>query len=217
MLRIVRRSADYDRGSRREREPLGSERPTMTRRRSVKYRRFAVLALGVLAFAVAGCGGDDSTSASSDETQVEETTEVETTADETTEEETTGDETSSLDDVDLGDLSGECLEFAGIGAKIAEAMGGATGGTADVSETAELFEQLVDSAPDEIKDDLEVLSESIAKMAVAFEGVDFASGATPSADQLAKIQEVMTSIDNVELQAASKNIEAWASANCTNS
>ena len=144
-----------------------------TRRRSVRYRRFAVLALGVLAFVVAGCGGDDSTSASSDETTVEETTATE----DTTEEETTATE-STTEDVDLGDLSGDCLEFAGVGAKIAEAMG-ASGATGDLSQTAELFDELVDNAPDEIKSDLETLSGGIAKMAEALQGVDLTSGANP--------------------------------------
>ena len=174
----------------------------------MKYRRFAVLALGVLAFAAAGCGGDDSSSEASSDTQVEETA----TVDDTMTEDMTADDTTG--DIDLGDLSGECLEFAGIGAKIAEAMGGTGGANADVEKTAELFDELVDNAPDEIKDDLAVLSEGIGKMAEAFKGVDFSSGATPDPEQLAKIQEVMGSLDSAELQTASQNIEAWAAANC---
>ena len=179
----------------------------------MRYRRFAVLVLGVLAFAVAGCGGDDSSS-SSDDTTVEETTATEdTTAEETTEEETTASETTG--DVDLGEMSGECLEFAGVGSKIAEAMG-AAGAAGDLSKTAELFDELVASAPDEIKDDLETLSGGITKMAEALQGTDLSSGGTPDAETLAKLQEVMGSIDSAEMQAASTRIEAWAQENCTN-
>lgn len=174
----------------------------------MKLRTVAVLALalGVLAVVVAGCGGDDSNDASGSG----DTVATESTVDEDT---TVSDDTDT--DIDLGDLSGECLEFAGIGAKIAEAMGGASGGSADIGKTSELFDELVSKAPDEIKDDLEVLSEGIGKMAEAFEGVDFASGATPSADQLAKIQEVMSGLNSAELTAAGENIEAWATENCT--
>jgi hypothetical protein len=185
----------------------------------VKYRRFAVLALGVLAFAAAGCGGDDSSSEAASDTQAAESTTVEDTTTEmtedTTSEDTTSDDTAtSLDDIDLGDLSGDCLAFAGIGTKIAQAMGGASGTNADLSKTADLFDELVASAPDEIKDDLQVISEGVAKLAEALKGTDIASGATPSADQLAKLQAALASVDSEALQAASKNVEAWALDNC---
>ncbi|MFN8221759.1 MAG: hypothetical protein U0R50_00770 [Gaiellales bacterium] len=189
------------------------------------FRRLAVLALGilVLAFVAAGCGGDDSSEAADAtdtvavDTANEDTTSSETTSSEDTssDETTSSDDTTSADeDIDLGDLSGECLEFAGIGAKIAEAMGSTTGANADIGKTAELFDELVDKAPDEIKGDLEVLSEGIATMAEALKGVDLSSGATPDADQLAKLQEVMASLDSEKLQAAANNIEAWTKENC---
>jgi hypothetical protein len=188
----------------------------------VKYRRFAVLALGVLAFAAAGCGGDDSSSEAAADTQVEETATVDTTttAEDTTAEDTTAEDTTTEDTtestdtsgvVDLGDLSGDCLSFAGVGAKIAEAMGGAN---ADISKTADLFDQLVASAPDEIKGDLQVISEGVTTLAEAMKGIDFKAGATPSADQLAKMQTALASVDSAKLQAASQHIEAWAQENC---
>ncbi len=185
----------------------------MTRRRSVKYRRFAVLALGVLAFAVAGCGGDDA-SGTSDETQVEESTADETTAEETTAEETTEEETTEEETTAaIGDISEDCLEFASVGSKVAEAMG-AAGSGGDISATSELFDELVANAPDEIKGDLEVLSESVGQLAEALEGVDVSSGAVPDAETLAKLQEVLGSIDSAEIQAASANITAWTAENC---
>lgn len=182
----------------------------------MKYRRFAVLALGVLAFAAAGCGGDDSSSeAAGDSTTVEDTT-TDMMTEDTTSEDTTSDDTSTtnLDDIDLGDLSGDCLAFAGMGAKIAQAMGGASGTNADLSKTADLFDELVASAPDEIKDDLQVISEGVGKLAEALKGTDIASGAAPSADQLAKLQAALASVDSEKLQVASKNVEAWTLEHC---
>lgn len=187
----------------------------------MKYRKFAVLALGVLAFAAAGCGGDDSSSEAAADTQVEETATVDTTtAEDTMTEDTTAEDTTAVDttestdtsgDVDLGDLSGDCLQFAGVGAKIAEAMGGAN---ADISKTADLFDELVSSAPDEIKGDLQVIAEGVTTLAAAMKGIDFKAGATPSADQLAKMQTALASVDNAKLQAASQHIEAWAQVHC---
>jgi hypothetical protein len=199
----------------------------MKRRRFVKYRKFAVLALGVLAFAAAGCGGDDSSSEAAADTQVQETATVDTTttaedttAEDTTAEDTTAEDTTAVDttestdtsgDVDLGDLSGDCLQFAGVGAKIAEAMGGAN---ADISKTADLFDELVSSAPDEIKGDLQVIADGVTTLAAAMKGIDFKAGATPSADQLAKMQTALASVDSAKLQAASQHIEAWAQVHC---
>jgi hypothetical protein len=192
----------------------------MKRRRFVKYRKFAVLALGVLAFAAAGCGGDDSSSEAAADTQVEETATVDTTAEDTMTEDTTAEDTTAVDttestdtsgDIDLGDLSGDCLQFAGVGAKIAQAMSGAN---ADISKTADLFDELVASAPDEIKGDFQVIAEGVTALAAAMKGIDFKAGATPSADQLAKMQTALASVDSAKLQTASQHIEAWSKEHC---
>jgi hypothetical protein len=181
---------------------------------AVRYRNFAVLVLGVLAFAAAGCGGDSSSSEASSDTQAEETATVDETAEDTTALDTTADDATDTSSLDAGDLSADCLGFAGIGAKISEAMGGANGGTADMSKTMELFDQLVASAPDEIKDDLQVIADGVGTLAEAMKGIDLTSGATPSADDLAKMQKALASVDSAKLQAASQNVEAWAKDNC---
>lgn len=177
----------------------------------MQVRKLAVLALGVLALAAAGCGGDESSDAAGDEPAVEETTAGETTeATETTE---TTDGTSTSDDVDLDDLSGECLEFAGVGAQFAEAFQAAGGGTGDLSTYADAFDELADAAPDAIADDVEVIAASIGKYAEALKDIDLTSG-TPSAEDLQKLQEISASFDNAELEQASDNIEAWVEDNC---
>ena len=179
----------------------------------MRVRKLAVLLLGVLALVAAGCGGDDG-SATADETVVEETT---ATTEDTATETTSGDATETTGEVDIGNLSGKCLELAGTGAKLGEAMAALGGQNTDVGAIADVFDELVGSAPDEIKDDLEVLAGGVAEMAKALEGVDFSSGATPSAEQLAKLQEAMASIDTPALTEASTNVEKWATANCSNS
>lgn len=171
----------------------------------MRYGTVIVLVVGALALAAAGCGGDDGGDAAAPaETTVEETIEETTETTETTEETT--------EDVDLGDLSGECTELAAIGAKIAQAAG-AQGGDLDTS--ADYFAELADAAPDEIKDDLEVFAEEFGKFAEAIGGIDLSGGTTPSADDIAKIQEATAAFDDPRIQEASANIEAWAEENCT--
>jgi hypothetical protein len=170
----------------------------------VRYGTVIVLAVGALALAGAGCGGDDGDAAAPAETTVEESTEpTEEPAEETTE---------TLGDIDLGDLSGECAELAAIGAKLAQAVGTQGG---DVGASADYFAELADAAPDEIKDDLEVFAEEFATYAEAIAGIDLSGGTTPSAEDIAKLQEASAAFDDPRLEEASANIEAWAQENCT--
>ena len=172
----------------------------------VTVRKLAVLGLGVLALAAAGCGGSDSSSeGAADETTLEATTAAEET--------TSVDDSTSTDAAGIGELSGECLDLAGVGAKVSEAFDAAGSGSGDLAATADAFDEFVAAAPDEIKDDLQVIAERFAEIAEALKGVDLTSG-TPSAEDLQKLQEVGSSLDNAELKQASENIEAWVNENC---
>ena len=79
---------------------------------------------------------------------------------------------------------------------------------------SEVFDELAEQVPEEIRDDYQVLADNFKEFADALKGVDLASGKTPDAETLAKLQEAATSLDSAEVQQASKNIEAWAQANC---
>ena len=168
-------------------------------------RRLVLLLLAVLALAVAGCGGDDSSDA---------VAETETTA----VEETTSDDDGSEDvetvpettDEDIGELGGECAELAGIGAKLSQSLSGQAG---DLDEASEVFNEIAEQVPDEIKADYEVIAENFSKIAEALEGVDLTSG-QPDAEAIAKLQELSTTFDSPEVREASANIEAWVTANC---
>jgi len=172
----------------------------------MKGRRIIVLLLAALALVAAGCGGDDSDDASADTatTAVEETTSGEETTD------TTSNTATDATDTDIA-LSGKCAEFAGLGAKITEAM---AGGSAGLDEASKLFDELASQVPDEIKADFAVIAENFAKIADALRGVDLTSGKTPSPEVLAKLQEVTASLDSPEARQASANIEKWAEKNC---
>jgi hypothetical protein len=176
-------------------------------------RRFGVLLVAVLALVAAGCGGGGSNDASSDTTTIVSggTTDETTTTDEmTTTDETTTEDSSTSSGVDAGALTGKCAELAGLGSKLAAAMGGQN---ADVQDVSKLFDEVADQVPDEIKADWEVLAKNFSKIAEAMKGVDLSSG-TPDAQALAKLQQLATQLDSQEMQQAAAHIEAWAKENC---
>jgi hypothetical protein len=169
----------------------------------MKARHLLLLLVAALALAAAGCGGDDSSEASGDTTA---TAVVETT-------ETTDDVGTTTDDedVEIGDLSGECAQFAGISSKLAQSL---SGQDADLDEAARVFDEIADEVPDEIKDDYRVIADNFAKIAEALQGVDLTGGGVPDPETLAKLEELGRSLDSAEVQQASETLEAWARENC---
>jgi hypothetical protein len=172
----------------------------------VNGRRIAALLIAALALVAAGCGGSSSDEASSDtETAVatETTMPEETTA--------TTDDSGTSTDVDLGNLSGECAQFAGISSKLAQSL---SGQDANIEDAAKAFDEIADQVPDEIKDDYQVIADNFSKIAEALKGVDLTSGQAPSPEALAKLQELSASMDSTEVQQATQHIEAWVSQHC---
>ena len=169
-------------------------------------RKVMVLLLAALALAAAGCGGDESNEASGD---TDTTVVEETTTEDTTEETTSEDSTETTDD-DVA-LGGKCAEFAGLGARISQAM---AGGNSGLDEASELFDELASEVPDEIRADFEVIAENFAELAEVLKDVDLSAGEQPSAEDLAKLQELTASMDSAEVTKASQNIEAWVQQNC---
>ena len=173
-------------------------------------RRLAALLVAALALVAAGCGGGSDEASSDTNTVAVETTTTEAT---TTEDTATTDETATdtTSNADLGALTGKCAELAGLGSKLAAAMGGQDAGVADVSK---VFDELADEVPDEIKADWQVLAENFGKIAEALKGVDLTNGGTPDAETLAKLQELSATLDSQEVQQATTHIEAWVTKNC---
>jgi hypothetical protein len=178
----------------------------------VNGRRIAALLIAVLALVAAGCGGSSSDEASSD-TETTVATETTATDDTTAMEDTTAttDDSETSTDIDLGNLSGECAQFAGISSKLAQSLGGQD---ANIEDAAKAFDDIADQVPDEIKDDYQVIAENFSKIAEALKGVDLTSGQTPSPEALAKLQELSKSMDSAEVQQASQHIEAWVQEHC---
>ena len=166
--------------------------------------RWLALVVMALALVAAGCGGSDNESAATtDETTVEETTT--TSEDTTTSEETTDtdvDASGVLDDED-------CLKLAGIGAKFAQAITGATD-----EEAAEAFQNLVEEVPDEIKADVQVLADWFAEYTAKVKDIGIQAGQTPTAEQIQQLSAALADTNQDEVTAASQRLGTWANENC---
>lgn len=171
-------------------------------------RRIAALLIAILALVAAGCGGSSNNEASSDTETTIATTETETETEASTDDSTA---TESEPDIDTSALTGKCAELAQLGAKLSQSMAGQD---ADLEDASRFFDELAGQVPDEIKGDYAVIAKNFKKIAEALKGVDLQSGKTPTPDQAAKLQQVVASLDNAEVQKATQHIEAWAQANC---
>jgi len=170
--------------------------------------RWLAIVIAVLGLALvgAGCGGGDDEAAGDETTIVTETTDTDAT-------ETTDTDT---DVGDIGNLSEDCLAAVGAFAALSQAVGaaGAGGDTGNADESAELFREYADKAPDEIQDDIRVLAEAYATYIDELSGLSLQAGETPSADQSQQLSEAAAKLNTPEIQAASESFNTWATTNC---
>jgi len=163
-----------------------------------------VVAVMALVLAVAGWGGSEESSATTDTAVVTETTGEETTTEETT----TTDATET--DITGGLPSADCLQLISALASLGSAFVAPGGDTTDTSQFFDQFE-----APEEIRADFQVLAEAYAAYAAAIQDVGLEAGQTPTADQLQQYQEALSQVDQRGVDAASERIGTWASTNCS--
>ena len=182
--------------------------------------RFGAIAIALLlVFAAAGCGKKKAavtttsappattTSASSSGGNTTPTT----TTDNTT---TSGGTTKSATKFPL---TKDCAQLLSLGQKVSSAVQAATGkgDTADaVAKEVDLFKQLAAAAPSDIRPDFETFATAFAAAATALQKANFKPGQTPSAKQLAELQNATKSFSSAKVQAASKHLEAWGSTHC---
>ncbi len=164
-----------------------------------------VLVLALLAIA-AGCGGDDDDDEGDDAAAVTQTSGDGSGGDEEATEDDDGEDASGL-------ASDECEELAELSTKMGEAFGG-TGGSDDIQEQAEFFEDFADETPEEIREDFQVIAEAYTKLADALEDADFQAGEQPDPEAIQKLQEATQSLDQERLNEASANIQKWTEENC---
>jgi|SRR6266542_5153382 hypothetical protein len=162
-----------------------------------------IAALCGLALALAGCGGGGSKSSSPPETT---TTAATTTTVTTTTATTTTQSTTAAPNFAT---SGNCRNLAQSASKFSQALTGAEG---NLKKQAQLFQEFANKAPAEIRSDVQTIADAFTKIANA--GVSLKAGQTPTADQVAKLQQAVKGIDQAKVTQASRNVAAWVQKNC---
>jgi hypothetical protein len=178
----------------------------------------AAAVVAALMLVAAGCGGSNEVgstateaTASTESVATATDTETKTAADET---ETSSDAVETTSTGVTG-LTGACQDLAEVSQKFGEAMAAATSGTgSDLEATSKVFDAFADEVPDEVREHFQVLAESFAVYADALKGIDLKPGATPSADQVAKLVQATQALDQEKLSKASAGIDAWVKENC---
>jgi hypothetical protein len=176
--------------------------------------RWLSILVVALALVAAGCGGGDDESSASGDTTTTETVTEDTTTDETTDDTTTdesGDDTSSGSS---GFPSEDCLQAATAFSALAAAAAGAQS-SGDSSDALQNFEDFANEAPDEIKDDIDVLAAGYAAYLKVWNELGVEQGEQLSNDQIAKLAAASEAFNSTEFQAASANWDSWTTANCS--
>jgi hypothetical protein len=170
--------------------------------------------VAALLLVAAGCGGG-STSSAGDTTATIQSTDT-TDATDTSSGTDTSSSTDATDTTGDASLAG-CTELADLSAKFTQALGAATTGSGmpDLEKTAKVYEDFVDQVPEEIRDAFRTIAAAFSTYADALKDVDLKPGQTPDPETLAKFAAAAKSFDNTELTAATTEIEAWVTKNCT--
>jgi hypothetical protein len=173
--------------------------------------RWLTIGVVVAAFALvgAGCGGGDDESSADTDTVVATDT---AGTDDTTSDDTTTEETET--DVSGGLASGDCAEAVTAFVALGQAVAASGGSDESVEESSRLFQEFADKAPDEIKDDIQVLADAYAEYIAVLGDIGLQAGETPSADQIQQITQASAALSTPEVAAASENFNTWASTNC---
>ena len=172
----------------------------------------ALIAVGVLGFTVAGCGGGGKRSSSPATTEATTTTQATTTQATTTATTPTVAPTTTPTTSGTPSFasSGNCRDLATSAQKFSSALTGAAG---DLKKQADIFQQFANQAPSDIRSDVKTIADAFSKLANA--GVTFKSGQVPNASDLAKLQAAVKQINQAKVRTASAHIEAWVKKNCT--
>lgn len=164
-----------------------------------------VLLLALLAAVLAaGCGGGgkEASGTTTAGTVERTTTSTETTATEPT---TTG--------VNLG-LSKSCRDLGQLMIQLQQVLTG-TFTAEDLQATQKLLDTYVQTAPEEIRDDIRVYDDYWTKIVDALKGVDLTSPTAVTPEVQERLRKAESQIDAAKLERAGRNVTAWAQKNCT--
>jgi hypothetical protein len=107
-----------------------------------------------------------------------------------------------------------CQHLEQLGAKVAQSIT-ANGSNTSSQAVAKAYSDLANAAPAAIRGDLKTLSGAIKTYAAALAKSGYKAGTTPTAAQIASLQNAAKSLTDPKLQKAEQHLTAWVTSNCT--
>jgi hypothetical protein len=167
---------------------------------------------------IAACGGDGTDEEATTTTTTQAGPET-TVASEPVDSEPADDPGAGSDDG--GGITTVCLDATQAMAAAINAyttgLAGAMGGSLDdesLQLSAGQLQAMADAAPDEIKDDLEVIANELEAFYTALGEAGYEPGVAPTPEQIAQLSALAEVVDQEVFDEASDNINAWFEANC---
>ncbi|HYJ61536.1 MAG TPA: hypothetical protein VE032_08755 [Actinomycetota bacterium] len=151
--------------------------------------------VAIAALVLAGCGGDDTSSAPSAPDGATDT---------------------STGDGGIFDTA-ECAQAVAAWGSAASAAGAAmTAGAGDLESSLSQLQAFAASAPEEIRADLTTVYEAYGAFLAAMQdvGYDPTSGTLPTQEQIAAMEEASQALEGTDVEAASERVSAWFADNC---
>ena len=87
-------------------------------------------------------------------------------------------------------------------------------GADDDEETAALVEDIIATAPAEIRPDVRILADAYAEYADVVAGLELEPGFASEPESIAKLQEAVASLDRPKVTAATQRLTTWTIENC---
>jgi hypothetical protein len=165
-----------------------------------------LLALAVVAVALGAAGCGSKKSARSTTT----TTTTTTTATQTST--SSSSSSSSAAASSFGSVT-NCRHLEQLGAKVAQAIT-ANGSNTNSQAVAKAYSDLANAAPAAIRGDLKTLSGALKTYAAALAKSGYKAGSTPTAAQIASLQNAAKSFTDPKLTAAEQHLTGWVTSNC---
>ena len=138
------------------------------------------------------------------------------------EEESGGDAGGDSEDSGGGDGGGDlsktrCAELV---SEMSEAQAAASqalsGDTQSLEDSAAALEEFADDAPEEIRDDFQLIADGYSSIvrALADADIDLSGGQAPDPEALEELQRVAEELDTAEFQAASERVQKFFEEEC---
>jgi hypothetical protein len=160
-------------------------------------RRAAIPALLAVALIAAGCGGGGGSDSSS------------TPSPQSTAAAGSSDSASSS-----SGGSSFCTRLQAAGSKLGSVLSGAGGASGSAASVKQELDQLAAAAPASIRQDVQVVDAQFSKVVTAIKSSGVDVGATTDPEGMAKLQQVLASVNSSSLAKANTHIAAWIKSNC---